>query len=329
MKKVMIIDAMNSVFRSYAADPSVNVKGEHIGGLMGFLKQLQKTCRDIDPDEIFVIWDGAGGSARRHSMNKGYKEGRKSVNPARYNRHVDTDQTDDEMQENKAWQISRLMEILNEMPVKQYIHEGIEADDIIAILAKLDCLEDSVKFIISNDKDFYQLLDDKTIIYRAVTKRYMTAADIIEEEGIHPNNMSLARAIIGDKSDNLPGIAGIGMKTVAKNFPFLKESEQKFVDDLIEEVRAKKKPTKVIQEVVFQRNVIVDNYKMMQLYNPVIKKSALEMLEDLACDCDPTYNWAKVQGMMINDGFGTYNWASLNATFKKIMKAVEAGKNDE
>jgi DNA polymerase-1 len=327
-KKIMIIDAMNSVFRSYAVDPTMNTKGEHIGALMGFLKQMQKMSRDIKPDEIYVIWDGAGGSARRQSMNKGYKDGRKSVNPARYNRHVDIDVSEAETQKNKAWQISRLVEILNEMPVKQYVHESIEADDIIAILSKLDCMKDSYKFIISNDKDFYQLLDEKTIIYRAATKKYMTMVDVIEEEGVHPNNMSLARAIYGDKSDNLPGVKGVGPKTLTKAFPFLKEEEKKYVDDLINEIKEMKKPSQALQKLVLERSTIVDNYKIMQLYNPVIKRSALEMIEDLACDSDPTYNWSKAQGMMINDGFGTYNWSSLQETFRRIMKQVEE-KDDE
>lgn len=327
-RKIMIIDAMNSVFRSYAVDPTVNDKGEHIGALKGFLKQMQKMCREIKPDEIYVIWDGVGGSSRRRSMNKGYKEGRKAVDPARYNRHVDFNMSEEELQKNKAWQISRIAEYLNEMPVKQFVYENIEADDAIALLSKFDCLKDDYKIIISNDRDFYQLLDDKTIIYRAVTKRYMTKADVIAEEGVHPNNMTLVRAICGDKSDNLPGIKGVGIKTLVKNFPFLIEENRKYVDDLVEEIKSMENPSKVIQEIVYEKSTVIDNFRIMQLYNPVIKKEALEQLEELACYSEADMDWTKVQSMMIQDGFGTYNWTSLHDCFKSIISNNKEQTNE-
>lgn len=83
MKRAMIVDAHNQYLRAYISDPSTSYSGDHIGGICGFLKVLNKLSREIKPDQIIVVWDGAGGSQRRRSANKNYKSGRK---PLRLNR---------------------------------------------------------------------------------------------------------------------------------------------------------------------------------------------------------------------------------------------------
>ena len=83
--RILIIDALNMYFRAYIVDPSLSTNGQPIGGLKGFLKILQKLVRDTKPDQIVIAWDGAGGSQKRISIDKGYKEGRK---PIRLNREI-------------------------------------------------------------------------------------------------------------------------------------------------------------------------------------------------------------------------------------------------
>ena len=85
MKRLLIIDALNMYFRAYIVDPSLSTNGQPIGGVKGFLKILQKLVRDTKPDEIAICWDGEGGSQKRKTKNKGYKEGRK---PIRLNRDI-------------------------------------------------------------------------------------------------------------------------------------------------------------------------------------------------------------------------------------------------
>lgn len=63
-KRLMIIDALNAYFRAYIVDPSLSVNGEPIGGYKGFIKILQKLCRELKPDEVIIAWDGAGGSQK-------------------------------------------------------------------------------------------------------------------------------------------------------------------------------------------------------------------------------------------------------------------------
>ena len=79
MKRLMVVDGNNAFIRHYIVNPSISTNGQPIGGLVGFLRGLQKLSRMIRPDGIVVVWDGAGGSRKRKSMVKTYKEGRKPV----------------------------------------------------------------------------------------------------------------------------------------------------------------------------------------------------------------------------------------------------------
>ena len=78
-------DGNNNYFRAFIVDPSVSTNGQPIGGITGFLKILQKLVREVNPNRIIICWDGQGGSSKRRSMNKGYKEGRK---PIHLNRNI-------------------------------------------------------------------------------------------------------------------------------------------------------------------------------------------------------------------------------------------------
>ena len=96
----MIIDGLNTYLRNYIVNPSLSTNGDPIGGLKGFLGSLQKLSRELKPDQIIVAWDGPGGSQRRKTVNKNYKEGRK---PIRLNRSVKL-LTEEENVKNKIWQ---------------------------------------------------------------------------------------------------------------------------------------------------------------------------------------------------------------------------------
>ena len=100
LKRVLIIDALNIYLRAYISNPSIALNGEPIGGAFGFLKSLQKYCREMKPDHIVVCWDGPDGSRKRKTMHKGYKDGRK---PIRLNRNVRI-MSEEEEQNNKKQQ---------------------------------------------------------------------------------------------------------------------------------------------------------------------------------------------------------------------------------
>ena len=201
MKRILIIDALNAYLRAYIVDPSLSTNGQPIGGIKGFVKILQKLVRETKPDQIAVIWDGPNGSAKRKKMDKNYKDGRK---PLKLNRAFHN-LTDQEVGENKMWQQARIMEYLNQMPIIQTIIPEIEADDVISYLTTMPYYKGWQKIIVSNDKDFMQLCDEETVLLRPVKNEILNKQRIVEQTGIHPTNMALARAIIGDSSDNPPG----------------------------------------------------------------------------------------------------------------------------
>ena len=262
MKRVLVIDGMNNFTRSYVVDPTLDTNGNPIGGLSGFLKILQKNIREIRPDKVVICWEGPSGSLKRRSLNKNYKAGRKAP---RLNRQYDL--TPQEEKENKIQQHVRLLDYLELLPVTQLVIDNVEADDLIAWAVRAKYFDGWQKVILSNDKDFYQLCDDDTIIVRPVTKEIMNKARIIDEFNIHPDNFGLARAIVGDSSDNIAGVAGVGLPTVAKRLPFLKEQKSFNISDVIDYCKENSGKVKAYSSIADNQEMIANNYELISIYS--------------------------------------------------------------
>ena len=277
-KRVLIVDALNAYLRAYIVDPSVSTNGQPIGGLKGFIKILQKLVRQTKPNAVVICWDGPNGSKKRKTMDKNYKEGRK---PIRLNRSVHN-LTDDEELQNKIWQQGRVVEYINNMPIIQTMLPEIEADDVISYICSLEHFNDWQKIIVSNDKDFMQLCDEKTVLWRPVKDEILNSKRIVEQTGVHPTNMALARAVIGDSSDNLPGVKGAGFKTIAKRIGFLSQNQTYTIDDVVQhcEEKAENSKLKFFSNVVEAKDLIEHNYKMMQLYAPHMYVQAKILVTD-------------------------------------------------
>ena len=317
MNRVLIIDAMNMYFRNYIINPSISTNGNPIGGLKGFLQSLQKTIKDVNPSEIIICWDGGGGSKKRKTLVKTYKEGR---SPIRLNRSI-RQMTREQEIENKNWQLTRLFSYLNELPVIQLIIDDIEADDIISQVAQHPVYEDWQKVIVSSDKDFYQLLNDSTILIRPIQKKIVNKNNILEEFKIHPNNFALARSIVGDKTDNLPGITGIGLPTVAKRFPFLVEEKSYTIQEIIDHCEDNKiKNIKAYNNILDNEGVVELNYKMMQLYAPSISAQSKSKIDYVISNFEYDYDREAFQQMMVQDGFGQYSFENLFRACREIVK---------
>ena len=185
-KRVLIVDALNAYLRAYIVDPSLSTNGQPIGGIKGFFKILQKLVRETRPNHVIVVWDGPDGSRKRKTMDKNYKAGRK---PIRLNRAFHNLTESQELQ-NKIWQQSRVIEYFNNMPIIQFMIEQVEADDVISYLTQSDYYAGWQKIIVSNDKDFMQLCNDETILWRPTKKELLNVNRIIEQTGVHPNNMA-------------------------------------------------------------------------------------------------------------------------------------------
>jgi len=314
MKRVLIIDALNAYLRAYIVDPSLSFNGQPIGGLKGFVKILQKLVREIKPDEIVICWDGPNGSKKRKSMDKNYKAGRK---PLRLNRAFHN-LTEDEELKNKIWQQRRLMEYLNEMPIVQTILPEIEADDVIAYITQMNYYKGWQKVIVSNDKDFMQLCDDETILLRPTQKELLNKSRIVERTGVHPTNMALARAIIGDTSDNLPGIKGAGFATVAKRLSFLSAEKSYTIQEVIDFCEKTNSKLKFFSNIVEGKGVVEHNYMMMQLYARQMSFQSKMVVKEAIESFECTFNKTEVIRMMREDGFGELNWEDLRTNLNRI-----------
>jgi len=317
MKRLLIVDALNAYLRAYIVDPSISTNGQPIGGLKGFFKILQKLVRMTKPDQVMVVWDGPNGSAKRKIMDKNYKAGRK---PIRLNRAFHN-LTDDEELLNKIWQQTRAIEYLNNMPVIQFMLPEIEADDVISYATTMSHYDGWQKIIVSNDRDFMQLCDEETVLWRPTKDEVLNTTRIVEQTGVHPTNMALARAIIGDASDNLPGIKGAGFATVAKRLGFLAESSTHTVDRVIEHCETKMEESKLkfYSAVAENRELLEHNYKMMQLYAPQMSIQSKRFVKESVENFEFDFNRTEIVGMMRDDGFGELNWEDLRANLNRII----------
>ena len=316
MKRALLIDALNMYYRAYIVDPTLSLNGDPVGGLVGFLKILQKLVRETKPDQIIIAWDGAGGSRRRRAINKNYKEGRK---PIRLNRTVENLSEQEEF-ENKIWQQTRLIQYMNEMPVCQLMLPNIEADDVIAHIVGMPQLKNTQKVIISSDKDFIQLCNDETVLYRPVQKEVMTKKTIVENFKIHPNNFALARAISGDQSDNLKGVGAVGLKTIAKRLPMLKEEKFYTLDEVLEHCKSEDNDLKVYRNIIEKQDLVRENYKIMQLYAPLFSIQNKDKIGQTLKDSCNEFNKTEVIKLMMEDGIGAYDWNTLFTTFRRIIR---------
>ena len=314
MKRVLIIDMLNMYYRAYIVNPSLSTNGQPIGGLKGSLGILQKLVRETKPDQIVICWDGAGGSRRRKTINKNYKEGR---SPIRLNRSIRNLSENEEI-ENKVWQQTRLAEYFNEMPIIQLMVENVEADDLIGFICNFTDISEQQKVIVSSDKDFFQLLDDKTVLHRPIQKETLNRNRIIEKFGIHPNNFALARAMVGDRSDNIDGVPKVGLPTVAKRLPFLAEEKSYTVSDIIEYCENSETKLKAFENIIEAKDVILENYKIMQLYSPFISPQGKSKVRYNVDNAEYHFNKTEIIKMMMEDGFGTYNWDGLFQNFNRI-----------
>lgn len=202
MKKVILVDGNNLLFRSYYATAYQGVimrnsKGFPTNALYGFMNMMNKIMKEEEPSYILVAFDK--GKTFRHDQYDWYKAGRV------------------EMPNDLKLQFPKAKEVLDAMGIKHFEIDNYEADDIIGTVAKIVDEEDEfIATIISSDKDLLQLISDEVEVKLLKTSGFirMTRDEFKNTYGgIEPINMIDLKALMGDKSDNIPGVKGIGEKT--------------------------------------------------------------------------------------------------------------------
>jgi 5'-3' exonuclease len=266
--RVLIIDGLNTFIRCWSSIPTMNEDGDHIGGVTGALKSIGYAIRQTQPSRVVVVFDGQGGSKRRKKVFSGYKAQR-DKNKLRVNRAYADLMNDEDERESMKRQFVWLNEMLHGLPLTTMIYDGVEADDIMAYITTNLLKENEQAVIMSTDKDFLQLVNDTTIVWSPTKKKMYNTTMVKEEFGIESKNLLLYRVLDGDKSDNIPGVYGCGIKTVVKRFPEITEDKKLSVDDLLQlcedkEIETKGK-IKIYKDILKSKRQILLNEDLMQL----------------------------------------------------------------
>ena len=316
--RTLLIDGLNLFFRNFAMMNMVNPDGIHIGGLGGFFRSLGAMIRQIQPDKVYVIFDGASSTTNRKNLVPEYKSGR---NEQRVTNWEVFDSLADE-HDSKVDQIVRVIQYLKTLPVKTLILDKVEADDIIAYLCgKLPNQPDDKLFIVSSDKDFLQLVNQNVIVYRPMEKKYYTEDVMREKYKMPAKNFILYKTLLGDSSDKIKGIKGLGEKGIFKKFPELTEGVLTF-DDVFNICEQKFKDHVVYARVIQGIDELEKNYKIMDLSNPMIGENDKKYLDEVVKSKElnyipkqftAMYNEDKLGGMIRNLDY----W--LDENFKKLV----------
>lgn len=255
--RVLVVDGLNTFIRSYAASPVTNDDGEHVGGISGFLLSVGHAIKAINPTRLVIVFDGKNGSSRRRQIFTEYKAHRNFK--VKLNRAETVDK-----QDNQLAQLIRLRDYLEALPLTIIVCDNTEADDVIAYAVN-DCFRESQCFIMSSDKDFLQLINDRIYVWSPTKKKLYYNDDVFEDFGIHANNFALYKAIIGDPSDNIPGVEGIGAKTLLKRFPFIQQQEKLELSDFMSMVNDQNDKTKTLQTMKQSQELIERNLQLVSL----------------------------------------------------------------
>ena len=202
-KTIVIIDGNSLINRAYYAmrQPMITKDGIYTQGIFGFLNMLTKIEKDYEPGYLTVAFD-LKAPTFRHQEYKDYKAGRKKMPPE------------------LAMQMPLLKDILQAMNIKILEMEGFEADDIIGTVAREAEEQGLEPLIITGDKDELQLATDKTKVI--ITKKGISQFEtydkqaMIDKYGFTPQQFIDFKGLMGDASDNIPGIPGVGEKTAQK-----------------------------------------------------------------------------------------------------------------
>jgi len=273
---ILIIDGMNTLIRSFSLLKAMNPTGTHIGGIVGFLRSLGYVTRIFDPTRVVVIWDGKGGSGNRKNIDPNYKAQRATSRITHWGLY----DTKEEETEALIGQLYRVQDYLECLPIQQIMMEKLEADDIMAYLAKRAGNAGKKVTIVSSDKDFLQLVNNNIEVYAPVKKRTFTSNNIFDELKVLPENYNVVKALLGDNSDNLQGVKGLGIKTIVSEFPKLltEKTDLEYVYSVAEE---KLEGKKVFAKIIHNWDRVKTNFELMDLHDTTLDEKEVEYVEEV------------------------------------------------
>jgi len=198
-KKLIVIDGYSFLFRAYHSMPALSrpKDGTPVGAVYGFVSMMMKVLSEMKPTHIVIVFD-AGKKTFRNDLYPEYKAHRP---PA----------PDDLIP-----QFALVREAAKALNIYVLEQEGYEADDIIATLSEISKSKQEEVLIVSSDKDLTQLVNGHIKMYDAIKSKIISSSDVEEKYGVVPEKMRDLLALVGDTSDNIPGVPGVGPKTAAE-----------------------------------------------------------------------------------------------------------------
>lgn len=270
--RVMLVDSLNTFMRAFTVIRHVNHNLNHIGGLTGYLRSLGYAINLIRPTRVIVVFDGQGSSTNKRYIYPEYKANRG------IRRVTNWEQFESQEEESEAItsQLIRLVQYLKTLPVDILSIDKIEADDVIGYISKR--VGDEVT-IMSSDRDYLQLVDDRVTVFSPTKKKFYTRKMVLEEYGVTSQNFLTQKILLGDSGDNIPGVKGLGPKTLIKEFPELGKDDEIVISDILEKCKTGGK--RVHANILNFQHQLEINKQLMDLHSPNIPEDAQKEIEKL------------------------------------------------
>ena len=323
----LIVDGDSLLKTAYHGAKNLYYKETHIGGIYQFLTMLRKSLNEHRYDRVFVFWDGIFSGRLRYDIYKDYKA----------NRDKDFYNEQPPSEPQLYIQKQRVIDYCEELYIRQFIDEVIEADDAIAYYCS-QIQEDEKVVIMTNDRDMLQLLNDRVGVYVLNLKTIITTENFSNYFNHHYSNVKLLKMISGDASDNIKGIKGVSEKTLIKYFPEL-SSKTLTLEEIFTKIESiqneRKNRLKSLDNIInkvtlgIQGNSIFKiNEKIINLKKPLLTESSKTNLDGLfSSPIDPeNRNTKNVIKMMLEDGLtiaipgGRDGYINFLQPFLRIIK---------
>jgi DNA polymerase-1 len=260
----------------------LNADGHHIGGLTGFLKSIGYAIKMINPTKVVIVFDGVGGSNARRNLFPDYKANRNANRITNYSIFASKEEESKSINN----QMQRLVLYLKCLPVSVVSIDGLEADDIIGYLThKLENFSETQEItIMSADQDFLQLVSNKTSVYSPTKKKIFKPKDVFEQFGVTATNYINYKIMLGDKSDNVPGVTGLGPIKLVKLFPELTGENKVTLESMIEKSAELINENKLYFSVVERRHQLYINQQLMNLEGDFLSPENRQLVKQAFAD---------------------------------------------
>lgn len=330
IQNTLLVDG-NALFKTafFGAKNSYNQYGHHIGGIYQFMTTLRMLLTEDIYHRVYVFWDGNFSGKLRYEIYEPYKSERGK------NFITGTQPTDP----SELTQREIIWEYLDEMYIRQLKHPIIEGDDFIAYYC-LNKKENEKITICTNDRDMVQLVRENIRIYFLDLKKYVDNINFSSYFCYKIENAVLVKTIIGDSSDSIKGIKGLGEKTLLKHFPEI-GLKKVLIEDIIESAKhqlderkkQKKPPIKALENIVNRttdgiqgKNIYEINHKLVNLSKPMMTPDGIRKLNELTEGTldNSGRDLKKVLEYMKRDGIdktiGEYRYPEYLIPFKELIQ---------